>query len=162
MSGGAPAEFLDGSHSGEERQGHSSHYVPVPELRVLGIVRNPAKPEWCLGLREEFEPTAISFFADWAGGPPDSTWSCSPNSAEVIFIRHFAKLRESSPGATMSLPWACGPRMGMKAHCQGLLIPNGLPCDFRREMKCLAFTANTRFAGLASRQHSKAQAGGKR
>src|SRR6266446_3143251 len=31
-----------------------------------------------------------------------------------------------------SLPWACGPPMGMKAHCPGLLIPNGLPRDFRR------------------------------
>jgi len=97
VSGGAPAEFLDGSESGEKRYSHSSHYVPVPDLRVLGIVRNPAKPEWWLGLREEFEPTAISFCADWAGGPPDSTWSCSPNSDEVIFIRHFAELRENSP-----------------------------------------------------------------
>jgi hypothetical protein len=75
----------------------------VPELWVLGIVRSPAKPEWCLGLREEFEPTAISFCADWAGGPLDSTWSCSPNSPEVIFIRYFAELRKSSLGATMSV-----------------------------------------------------------
>ncbi len=75
----------------------------MPELWVLGIVRNPAKPEWCLGLSQEFEPTAISFCADWSGGPPDGTWSCSPNSAEVIFIRHFAELRKSSPGATMSV-----------------------------------------------------------
>ena len=35
----------------------------------------------------------------------------------------------------VSLPWACGPPMGMKAHCQGLLIPNGLPRDFRRSVK---------------------------
>ena len=35
----------------------------------------------------------------------------------------------------VSLPWACGPPMVMKAHCQGLLIPNGLPRDFRRSVK---------------------------
>jgi hypothetical protein len=105
VSGRTPAEFLDGFESGEKRYSHSSHYVPVPKLWVLGIVRNPAKPEWCLGLREEFEPTAVSCCADWAwaDGPPDSSWSCFPNSGEVIFTRHFAELRESSPGATTSV-----------------------------------------------------------
>jgi len=34
----------------------------------------------------------------------------------------------------LSLPWACGPPMGMKAHCLGLLIPNGLPRDLRRSV----------------------------
>jgi hypothetical protein len=105
VSGRTPAEFLDGFESGEKRYSHSSHYVPVPKLWVLGIVRNPAKPEWCLGLREEFEPTAVSCCADWAwaDGSPDSSWSCFPNSGEVIFTRHFAELRESSPGATTSV-----------------------------------------------------------
>jgi hypothetical protein len=106
VSGGTPAELLDGPQ-GRERSSHSNHNAPVPELWVLRIVCNPAKPEWCLGLREEFEPTAISCCADWAGGPPDSTWSCSPISGEVISIRHFAELRESSSGATMSVN-ACG------------------------------------------------------
>ena len=102
VSGGTPAERLDGPQ-GRERSSHSNHNAPLPELWVLRIICNPAKPEWCLGLREEFEPTAISCGADWAGGPPDSTWSCSPISGEVISIRHFAELRKSSPGATMSV-----------------------------------------------------------
>jgi hypothetical protein len=93
VSGGTAAEHLDGPQ-GRERSSHSNHHAPVPELWVFRIVCNPAKPEWCLGLREEFEPTAISCCADWAGGPPDSTWSCSPISGEVISIRHFAELRE--------------------------------------------------------------------
>lgn len=101
MSGGTPAKFLDGSESGGKRYSHSSYYVPVPELRVLGIVRNPAKPEWCLGFREEFEPTAISFCADRAGGRADRARSCSPSSGEMIFNRHLAERRESSPDATM-------------------------------------------------------------
>ena len=34
----------------------------------------------------------------------------------------------------LSLPWACGSPMGTKAHCEGSLIPNGLPRDFRRSV----------------------------
>ena len=94
MSGGTPAEFLDAAKGGEQRQSRSGHYVPVPELWVLGIIRNPAKPEWRLRLREEFAPLATSCCAAWVGDLPDRTWSCSPNSREVIFIRYFAELRE--------------------------------------------------------------------
>ena len=42
------------------------------------------------------------------------------------------------------------PTHGMKAHCQGLLIPNGLPRDFRRFL----FADNTRtgcFSGSQER-----------
>jgi hypothetical protein len=102
VSGGTPAELLDGPQ-GRERSSHSNHNAPVPELWVLRIVCNPARPKWCLSLRERFEPTAISCCADWAGGLPDSTWRCCPNSGEVISIRHFAEVRDSSPGATTNV-----------------------------------------------------------
>src|SRR5260370_8458473 len=39
------------------------------------------------------------------------------------------------PRWDVSLPWACGPPMGMKAHRQGLLIPNRVPRDFRRKVQ---------------------------
>jgi hypothetical protein len=43
----------------------------------------------------------------------------------------------------MSLSWACGPPTGMKAHPKVLLIPNGLPRDFRRsEIPCMPFILN--------------------
>jgi hypothetical protein len=93
VSGRTQTELLDGPQvgKGSNRSGHNS---PVPEVWVLGIVRNPAKPEWCLGLWEEFKPTAISFCAYWAAGSPDSIWSCFSSSGQMIFTGRFAEFRE--------------------------------------------------------------------
>jgi hypothetical protein len=120
VSGGAPAEFLDASESGEKRYSHSSHDVPVPELRVLGIVRNPAKPEWCLGCREEFEPTAISLneipVRDWRKG------------AKVTVGAGFVRL---GAAGTSAFNFAQSKRGRLKSATDAITLPNPEPRALR-------------------------------
>ena len=56
------------------------------------------------------------------------------NNIEGSASRALREGTSQSPDLVKSLPWACGPPMGTKAHCQGSLIPNGLPRDFRRSV----------------------------
>src|SRR6202035_3078925 len=78
VSGRTQTELLDGPQVGKGSS-PASHYAQVPEMWVLGVVRNPAKPGWFPCIKQEFKPTAESSCCPdwaWAGGSHDITWSC--------------------------------------------------------------------------------------